>query len=363
MSAFTLQLTDGIAVLTLDVPGAPVNALGTPVIGELEALLARIEADSAARAVVLISGKPDNFIAGADIEEFARLESAAEAERLSAEGQEMLERIARSPKPVAVGIHGSCLGGGLEFALACHYRVASDHPKTQLGLPEVQLEDLLRPLEAARLAPAPDVRPVPAEVGQDLLAGIGVNSLGYNHPRVKQVLRKQIKKPLHVSNLIYHEYQGRLAGDTILGRGVPPPGAADGVVPRVTFTDPQVAAVGLTETEARARREDIDVVTVSDGEEAIARMSTEQPDIVLADIAMPKKNGYEVLEEIKKDPALRHIPVVVMTTSNTEEDILACYGLHANCYIVKPIDLDQFMGTVRAVVNFWFSVVKLMRGK
>src|SRR2546430_15083253 len=67
------------------------------------------------------------------------LSSAAEAERLSADGQDMLDRIARFPKPIAVGIHGACLGGGFEFALACHYRVATDHPKTQIGLPEVQL--------------------------------------------------------------------------------------------------------------------------------------------------------------------------------------------------------------------------------
>src|SRR5207247_2396940 len=77
--------------------------------------------------------------AGADIEEFVAITTAAEAERLSASGQAMLERVARFAKPVAVGIHGACLGGGLEFALACHYRVATDHPKTQLALPEVQL--------------------------------------------------------------------------------------------------------------------------------------------------------------------------------------------------------------------------------
>ncbi|HEX4628709.1 MAG TPA: 3-hydroxyacyl-CoA dehydrogenase NAD-binding domain-containing protein, partial [Gemmatimonadales bacterium] len=98
-----------------------------------------LERDGAVRAVAFFSGKPDTFIAGADIEEFVRLTTAAEAERLSAEGQELLDRVARFPKPVAAGIHGACLGGGLEFALACGYRVASDHAKTQLGLPEVQL--------------------------------------------------------------------------------------------------------------------------------------------------------------------------------------------------------------------------------
>src|SRR5207237_4961905 len=86
-----------------------------------------------------VSCKADNFIAGADIEAFVTLSSAAEAERLSADGQEMLDRLARFPKPIAVGIHGACLGGGFEFALACHYRVATNHPKTQIGLPGVQL--------------------------------------------------------------------------------------------------------------------------------------------------------------------------------------------------------------------------------
>src|SRR5207253_7640460 len=98
-----------------------------------------LEREGAVRAVAFLSGKPDNFIAGADIEEFVALSSAAEAERLVADGQEMLEQVARFPKPIAVGIHGACLGGGLEFALACHYRVATDHPRTQIGLPEVQL--------------------------------------------------------------------------------------------------------------------------------------------------------------------------------------------------------------------------------
>ncbi|KCZ71875.1 response regulator with CheY-like receiver domain and winged-helix DNA-binding domain [Candidatus Methanoperedens nitroreducens] len=109
---------------------------------------------------------------------------------------------------------------------------------------------------------------------------------------------------------------------------------------------------------------------VMDGIEALSFLRRENryayaslPDLILLDLNMPKKNGYEVLAEIKNDPDLRHIPVVVMTTSNTEEDILTCYDLNANCYIVKPIDLDRFMGTVRSVVNFWFGVVKLMKSK
>jgi 3-hydroxyacyl-CoA dehydrogenase/enoyl-CoA hydratase/3-hydroxybutyryl-CoA epimerase len=139
MSAFTTEVRDGIAVVTFDLPGEPVNKLNAAVKVEFEALLIRIRDDAEIRAVVLISGKPDNFIAGADIEEFTALTTQADAERLSFEGQEMVSRVETLPKPVVAAIHGACLGGGLELALACHYRVATDHPKTQLGLPEVQL--------------------------------------------------------------------------------------------------------------------------------------------------------------------------------------------------------------------------------
>jgi 3-hydroxyacyl-CoA dehydrogenase/enoyl-CoA hydratase/3-hydroxybutyryl-CoA epimerase len=139
-AALTWELADdGVAVVTFDLKNESVNKISAAVKQDLLATFEALEQDPAVRAVAFFSGKPDNFIAGADIEEFVRLATAAEAERLSAEGQDMLGRVARSPKPIAVGIHGACLGGGLEFALACGYRVASDHPRTQLGLPEVQL--------------------------------------------------------------------------------------------------------------------------------------------------------------------------------------------------------------------------------
>src|SRR2546426_1757231 len=139
MPALTWQVQDGIAVVTLDLKDHPVNVISRAVKDEFNVAFERLAAESGVQAVALFSGKPDNFIAGADIEEFLKLSSAAEAERLSADGQDMLGRVAAFPKPVVVGIHGACLGGGLEFALACTYRVATDHPKTQLGLPEVQL--------------------------------------------------------------------------------------------------------------------------------------------------------------------------------------------------------------------------------
>jgi 3-hydroxyacyl-CoA dehydrogenase/enoyl-CoA hydratase/3-hydroxybutyryl-CoA epimerase len=139
VSAFTTTLERSVAVVTFDLPGEPVNKLNAAVKVEFEALLIRLRDDPAIKAVVLISGKPDSFIVGADIEEFTALTTRTEAERLSFEGQEMVSRVETLPKPVVVAIHGTCLGAGLELALACHYRVASDHPKTQLGLPEVQL--------------------------------------------------------------------------------------------------------------------------------------------------------------------------------------------------------------------------------
>jgi len=134
-----VEMDGGIAVIILDVPGESVNTLSRRVRDEFTALTDRLERDTSIEGAVLISGKPDVFIAGADIEEFVTLTTAAEAERLSREGQMLLHALERVRVPVVAAIHGACLGGGLETALACRYRVASDHPKTVLALPEVQL--------------------------------------------------------------------------------------------------------------------------------------------------------------------------------------------------------------------------------
>lgn len=84
-----------------------------------------------------------------------------------------------------------------------------------------------------------------------------------------------------------------------------------------------------------------------------------RPDLILLDLNLPRKDGREVLEEIKGDENLKHIPVVVLTTSNAEQDILKSYALHANCYITKPVDLEQFAKVVSSIEEFWFSIVKL----
>lgn len=136
--AITMQVESGIAVLTFDVPNAPVNTFSVLARRDLEEAFATIQRDPAIRAAVLISGKADNFIAGADIEAFLDFTTADDAERASRAGHASFAAIAEG-KPVVCAIHGGCLGGGTEFALACHWRVASDSPKTSLGLPEIQL--------------------------------------------------------------------------------------------------------------------------------------------------------------------------------------------------------------------------------
>ncbi|MBL0209781.1 MAG: response regulator [Holophagaceae bacterium] len=105
---------------------------------------------------------------------------------------------------------------------------------------------------------------------------------------------------------------------------------------------------------------------VQDGVEALAFLKRQgayakaaRPDLILLDLNLPKIDGQEVLAEIKESPALRAIPVVILTTSSAEQDILRTYNLHANCYITKPLDMDQFISVVKSIEDFWLTVVKL----
>ncbi|HET6437294.1 MAG TPA: fatty acid oxidation complex subunit alpha FadJ [Anaeromyxobacter sp.] len=136
---FRVEVGDGVATLLLDVPGESLNVLSDDVAEEFAAALAGFEEDPAVEAVVLGSGKKDSFIAGARIEAFQSAGSAAEAEKLSRKAQAYFDRVEAYPKPVVAAIHGFCLGGGLEWALACKWRIATDDPRTRLGLPETQL--------------------------------------------------------------------------------------------------------------------------------------------------------------------------------------------------------------------------------
>jgi 3-hydroxyacyl-CoA dehydrogenase/enoyl-CoA hydratase/3-hydroxybutyryl-CoA epimerase len=134
-----MEVVDGIAVLTLDLPGEPVNKFNRAVKDEFVAMFDRLERDLNIRGAVLLRGKMDSWIAGADIEEFLELTTAAEAERMSHDGQLLLDSVEKMRTPLVCAIHGACLGGAVELALACPYRIATDHPKTVLALPEVQL--------------------------------------------------------------------------------------------------------------------------------------------------------------------------------------------------------------------------------
>lgn len=139
MSAFRIENEDGVFVMTFDLPNESVNKINREVFEELDEVLARFESDASAKAGVLISGKRDNFIAGADVAEFATFESAEQVDQMVRAGQKLFSRFANYEKPFVAAIDGACLGGGLEIALACAYRVATSNPKTMLGLPEVQL--------------------------------------------------------------------------------------------------------------------------------------------------------------------------------------------------------------------------------
>jgi 3-hydroxyacyl-CoA dehydrogenase/enoyl-CoA hydratase/3-hydroxybutyryl-CoA epimerase len=134
-----MEVENGVAILTMNLADEPVNIITREVRESMIELFDRIERDETVKGAVLISGKPDNFLAGADIQEFTRLKDSEDAERLSREGQALVENFEKSRVPFVAAIHGACLGGGLESALACKWRIASDDARTVLGLPEVQL--------------------------------------------------------------------------------------------------------------------------------------------------------------------------------------------------------------------------------
>jgi chemotaxis family two-component system response regulator Rcp1 len=124
--------------------------------------------------------------------------------------------------------------------------------------------------------------------------------------------------------------------------------------------------VRLTREALKESKVSNKLYVVKDGAEAMEYLDKKgtyrkavRPDLILLDLNLPKKNGKEVLSEVKGDPDLKSIPVVVLTTSSDEVDILKSYNLHANCYITKPIDIKQFHKVVKAIDNFWFTIVKL----
>ena len=135
----SLAIEEGIAIVSFDLPGEPVNKFSAAVITAFDALHVELDRNADVKAAVLISGKPDGFIAGADIDAFLAFTSAQDATAASALGNRMMSRLEHARVPMVAAVHGACLGGGLEAALACAYRVATDHPRTVFAFPEVQL--------------------------------------------------------------------------------------------------------------------------------------------------------------------------------------------------------------------------------
>jgi chemotaxis family two-component system response regulator Rcp1 len=134
----------------------------------------------------------------------------------------------------------------------------------------------------------------------------------------------------------------------------------------VLLVEDSLGDIRLTREAFKDAKVHINLHIATDGTKAMAFLMREgehanvpRPDLILLDLNLPKKDGREVLKEIKESPKLKSIPVVILTTSASDADILRSYMLHANCYITKPVDLDGFINVVKSIDNFWLSVVKL----
>src|SRR3984885_9407283 len=141
---------------------------------------------------------------------------------------------------------------------------------------------------------------------------------------------------------------------------------SDATAIEVLLVEDSPGDVRLTREAFKDAKVHVNMQVASDGAEAMAFLRREgkyadgpRPDLILLDLNLPKKSGREVLEEIKADPNLMSIPVVILTTSASEQDVLRSYLLHANCFITKPVGLDGFLKVVKSIDNFWLSVVKL----
>lgn len=135
---------------------------------------------------------------------------------------------------------------------------------------------------------------------------------------------------------------------------------------KVLLVEDQPAAVRLVQEVLKENNGYHNLYVAKDGVEAMAFLHREgdfalapRPDLILLDLSLPKKDGREVLAEIKSDDKLKRIPVVILTVSESEEDILNTYNLQANCYITKPIHLERFIQVIKSIENFWLNIVKL----
>ena len=142
-----------------------------------------------------------------------------------------------------------------------------------------------------------------------------------------------------------------------------------GKIVEILLVEDNPGDVRLTQEAFKEGRVINHMNVVGDGEEALSYLRQEgtfadvpRPDMILLDLNMPKKDGRWLLSQIKSDPEFKNIPVIVLTTSQAEQDILKSYDLHANCYITKPVDLDEFYSVIKSISDFWLSIVKLPGG-
>jgi chemotaxis family two-component system response regulator Rcp1 len=136
--------------------------------------------------------------------------------------------------------------------------------------------------------------------------------------------------------------------------------------PLILLVEDNAGDVRLTREALREVGIAVDLVAVPDGEAALDYLrgagehaGASRPDLILLDLNLPKKNGLEVLEEVKRDPELLRIPVIMLTTSSSARDVTACYDRGVNCYVVKPLDLDEFTRLIQAIHSFWFEAAQL----
>jgi len=138
---------------------------------------------------------------------------------------------------------------------------------------------------------------------------------------------------------------------------------------KILLVEDNAADIRLTEEVIRGIKIVNRIYVVRDGVEAIDFLekkgkfsNVSDPDLILLDLNLPKKGGFEVLKEIKQDDNLKLIPVVILTISDAKEDLIKAYNLHANCYIIKPLEMKEFSRIIHSIINFWFKIVKLPNG-
>jgi 3-hydroxyacyl-CoA dehydrogenase/enoyl-CoA hydratase/3-hydroxybutyryl-CoA epimerase len=298
---------DGVAVVTYDVPGEPINVLKASFNDEFRTLFADLEKDETVKAAVLISGKPDSFIVGADIEMLKAVTTSREGEALCRTGHETIARLASAKKPIVAAVHGQALGGGFEVALACQGRVLTDDKKTVLGFPEMQLGLLpglnglqrlaqiaglqvaldhgltaknMRASKAKQLGVADDVVPRPileqaaAELALLLASGKRPRS-GRKKPPLKSELSRAVLEDNPVGRKLLFKRAGEMAEKQ--SRGHYP------ALPAIIQVLKTFAAEGFEaskEVEARAF-----------GELAVSPVARRLMDIFFATTALKKDNG------------------------------------------------------------------------